>query len=93
MSLANQKNIHLKFDDMFITKTGANAIEDIVKHKKKIAKDIGISSEKVIKWKKKLVAIDCLCDPVHRLLSEFLHVKATHRQRKDKPNRKLVKNF
>ena len=93
MSLANQRNIHLKTGDMFITKTGENAIEQIVKHKQRIAKDIGISSASVTKWKKKLVAIDCLCDPVHRLLSEFLHVKATHRQRKNRPNRKLVAPF
>ena len=47
----------------------------------------GLTASDIEKWKQKLVAIDCLCDPVKRLLSDFLHVKATHIVRSDLPNR------
>ena len=47
----------------------------------------GLTSSDIEKWKKNMVAIDCLCDPVKRLLSDFLHVKATHTVRSDHPNR------
>ena len=29
-------------------------------------------------WSKTVKIITCICDPVHRLVSDFLHVKAEH---------------
>ena len=51
----------------------------------------GLTSSDIEKWKKNMVAIDCLCDPVKRLLSDFLHVKATHTVSRNHPNRFDIK--
>ena len=47
----------------------------------------GLTKNDIEKWRKKIVAIDCLCDPVKRLFSDFLHVRATHEKKNNKPNR------
>ena len=77
---------------MMISKTGNVAINEIAKNAKNVAPDIGLTRADIRKWRKSIIAIDCLCDPVKRLFSDFLHVKAQHQLRKDKPNRCLVFN-
>ena len=75
---------------MMISKTGFPAIKEIATNANKVADDIGLTSDDIKKWRKSIIAIDCLCDPVKRLFSDFLHVKAIHKQRNDKPNRNMV---
>ena len=78
---------------MMISKTGFPAIREIATNANKVAHDIGLTPTDIKKWRKSIIAIDCLCDPVKRLFSDFLHVKAMHKQIKDKPNRNLVSTY
>ena len=47
----------------------------------------GLTQNDINKWRRQIMAIDCVCDPVKRLFSDFLHVRAIHKMTKSKPNR------
>ena len=75
---------------LIITKTSYKAIDTIAQNADNVAPDIGLSPADVRKWLKSIFAINCLCDPVKRLFSDFLHVKAVHKIKKNNPRRTLV---
>ena len=77
---------------MMISKTGYVAINEIAKHADMVAPDIGLTSADIKQWRNNVIAIKCLCDPVKRLFSDFLHVKANHKLKSYKPNRQMVSN-
>ena len=49
----------------------------------------GLTKSGIEKWHREVVAINCLCDPVKRLFSDFLHVRANYTKLPDKPCRYL----
>ena len=73
-----------------MSKTGNVAIDQITTHANKVAPDIGLTPADIQKWRENIIGIDCLCDPVKRLFSDFLHVKAAHQLKSHKPNREVV---
>ena len=88
IGIANQKrNFNLEPGTFMITKTGNPAVWKIAENAEHVNASVGLTKSDIDKWRDTIIAIDCLCDPVKRLFSDFLHVQATHTQRDDKPNR------
>lgn len=89
IGIANeQRNINWQPGTFMISKTGNSAVWNITHNAKHVdTESIGLTQGDIDKWRREIIAIDCLCDPVKRLFSDFLHVRAQHQQKNNKPNR------
>ena len=92
--------------DLLVVKMGNSAVWNISTHAAQITADLDLTPRQIHKWRKvteffleildpsfpfqRLVAIDCLCDPVKRLFSDFLHVKDEHKVQKKRPNSQFL---
>ena len=75
---------------VLLVKMGNAAVWNITSHAALVTADINMTVFDVHKWRQHVVAIDCLCDPVKRLFSDYLHVKDAHNTHKKRPNSQFL---
>ena len=85
-----QKFIDWKKGDLMMLKIGNKAVWNITNHPAKVTDGLNMTQFEIRKWRKHVIAIDCLCDPVKRLFSDYLHVKDSHLSKKKKPNSQFL---
>ena len=85
-----QKYIDWKKGDLLLVKMGNAAVWNITAHPAKVTEGLNMTVFDIKKWRKHVVAIDCLCDPVKRLFSDYLHVKDSHNTKKKRPNSQFL---
>jgi len=85
--LGQMKPFNATDDQIVVTKTGFNAVNEIAAGYEKYKKSNKFNENywidqmvqpTVSSWAENVKILVCLCDPVKRLRSDFLHVKAEH---------------
>ena len=78
MGRFSHTNLKLEPNQTFAAKIGMPSVIQMVKNKNQLTDFDAMNSTYLNQWSEKTIVIDCLCDPVRRIYSDFLHVRAEH---------------
>ena len=83
----SHKNLTFEPNQAFVAKMTKGSAIHIAENQDQLA-DFAVNETYIKHWYEKVIVIECLCDPIRRLYSDFLHVRDKHRSKK--PNSLLL---